>query len=856
MLRLDLPYTDTALLLAPRFGDKPVAVQILFLLLCLAPVGLMAWLYRYELRLVRPVVARFLLALRLLVVLMLLFVVCFQPVAAHSLTETLPSRVLVALDRSDSMGVADPQRPLIDKLRLARALKLAKDICPDSQLDAWVKQVEQSGQVQWPVGGPSTHEDERRQFDQVCQRVDALTRGQIARAVLAGDGAGLLNAIDRLHRLHFLGFAAAGGDLDPAQLDALPPVGAAGGFTDLRIPLARGLEPAGDDGRTLAVVLLTDGQHNDPASPVEKAIELGQQGVPVYAVALGSRIAPTDLAVTAVQAPATVFKGADVPVEARVEVRGLSARTVEVELQRPNQPPLVERIAHDGTNRGYTVRFQPRLDEVGTQILTVAARPAPEESRTENNTRPVAVNVADDKARVLLIDGEARWEFHYLASALARDRGMDVQSVLFEQPRTGALDEDELRKIGHPARKLPADADTLANYDCIILGDATPSQLPSGDRARLEKFVSERGGTLVILAGKRAMPLAYLGLDGESADPLRKLLPVEAARPIQQPDGFAVALTAEGRQAGFLQMEPTAEDDERRWAALPRHYWGVIGKAKPGAAVLATPRDDGPAPADAAAWAKEHALIARQNYGFGRVLFVGLDSTWRWRFKAGDTYHHRFWGQAVRWAASDKPLLTGNEFIRFGPRKPVVEQGQEVEIGVRFSELARKLAPEAAAAVRVFRLRPDKPDEPVALVNLQRPEARPREMDAKLRDLPAGRYAAELVIPDLADQLNGPPGPDGKPAPLRAPFSVAPRESTEMTDLATNFPLLEEIAAKSDGRVFTAETAAELADLLAAKAATRTVQTETKLWRAWPTLFAFLGLLTVEWLVRKWAGLP
>jgi hypothetical protein len=516
---------------------------------------------------------------------------------------------------------------------------------------------------------------------------------------------------------------------------------------------------------------------------------------------------------------------------------------------------LVERITHDGTNRGYTVRFQPRMDEVGTQLLTVAARPAPEESRTENNTRPVAVNVADDKARVLLIDGEARWEFHYLASALARDRSMDAQSVLFEQPRTGALDETELRRIGHPARKLPTEPDALSAYDCIILGDVTPDQLPAADRTRLEKFVSERGGTLVVLAGKRAMPLAYFAAGADGSDPIRKLLPVETARPVQAPKGFAVALTAEGGQAGFLQMEPTAEESASRWAALPRHYWGVVGKAKPGAAVLAAFRDDQPA-AGAAAGEKDHALIARQSYGFGRVLFVGLDSTWRWRFRAGDTYHHRFWGQAVRWAASDKPLLAGNEFVRFGPRKPVVEQGQEVEIGVRFSELARKLAPEAAASVRVVRLKPSQPDEPVALANLQRLEARPRELEVKLRDLPAGRYAAELVIPDLADQLNGPPDPDGKPAPLRAPFSVALRESTEMTDLATNFPLLEEIAAKSGGKLFTAETAGELADLLAGQAATRSVQTETKLWRAWPTLAAFLVLLTLEWLGRKWAGLP
>jgi hypothetical protein len=77
-----------------------------------------------------------------------------------------------------------------------------------------------------------------------------------------------------------------------------------------------------------------------------------------------------------------------------------------------------------------------------------------------------------------------------------------------------------------------------------------------------------------------------------------------------------------------------------------------------------------------------------------------------------------------------------------------------------------------------------------------------------------------------------------------------------MTDLATNFPLLEEIAAKTGGKVFTADTAGELAELLTQKAATRSYSTETKLWQAWPTLAAFLALLTLEWLARKWAGLP
>jgi hypothetical protein len=854
MLRFDLPFTDSSLLLHPRFGDRAAIVQVLLLAGCLLPVFLVGWLYRYELRLARPAVARVLLGLRLLVVLMLVVVVAFQPVAAHTTSETLRGRVLVALDRSDSTGVADPQRPLVDKLRLARALHLVRDLCADAQLDIWIKQAERTGQIDWPIGR-QTDDILRRRFDQVVQRIDGLTRAQIARAVLGADGGGLLPAIDRRHKLEILGFAAAGAEIDPTKLDSLPPIGDAGAFTDLRIPLSRGLE-GGAGGKALAVVLLTDGQHNDPASPVEKAVELGQQGVPVYAVALGAKVPPTDIVVSFVQAPATVFKGSDANVEARVEVRGLSARTIEVELQRKDQPPLVEKIEHDGTDRGYTVKFSPKLDEIGTQVLTVHARPAPEETRTENNSRPVAINVADDKAHVLLIDGEARWEYHYLASALARDRGMDVQSVLFEQPRIGRIDEDDLRQIGHPAKSLPADAEALAKYDCIILGDVTPEQMPAEDRLRLERFVAERGGTLVVLAGKRAMPAAFLSAT-PAGDPIRKLLPIEAANPLQLSTGFPLTLTAEGGLATFLRMEPTPEESERRWATLPRHFWGMVGKVKPGAAVLATYRsEDEAAPMDPAAWSKDHALIARQSYGFGRVLYVGLDSTWRWRFKAGDTYHHRFWGQVIRWAAADTPLLTGNEFVRFGPRKPVLEQGAELEFGVRFSEQAKRLPAGAAAAVRLIRIKEGQPEESAGQVNLQRIEARPREMEAKLRDLPSGRYAAELAIPEMADQLLGPPGPDGKRTPLRATFTVSARPSMEMIDLATNLPLLEEIAAKSGGKVFMPENAAELADLLAQKTAVREYRTDTKLWEAWPTLILFLALLTLEWLARKWAGLP
>src|SRR5262249_58031109 len=106
------------------------------------------------------------------------------------------------------------------------------------------------------------------------------------------------------------------------------------------------------------------------------------------------------------------------------------------------------------------------------------------------------------------------------------------------EPRLGKIEEPDLKKIGNPSLTLPSEPDALSSFDCIILGDATPEQLPRAERVRLEKHVAERGGTLVILAGKRAMPLGFqhapaAGAAGDEGDPLVKLLPIQQPRQLK-----------------------------------------------------------------------------------------------------------------------------------------------------------------------------------------------------------------------------------------------------------------------------------------------------------------------------------
>src|SRR5271165_3297893 len=100
MLRIPLPFDDTALLLIPRWSELGLPLQIMVLaLLGLVPVLLVLSLYRYELHLIRRSAAGFLLSLRLLVIVLLWFVVGLQPIVARFSSEELPGRVLVAVDR-------------------------------------------------------------------------------------------------------------------------------------------------------------------------------------------------------------------------------------------------------------------------------------------------------------------------------------------------------------------------------------------------------------------------------------------------------------------------------------------------------------------------------------------------------------------------------------------------------------------------------------------------------------------------------------------------------------------------------------------------------------------------------------
>jgi hypothetical protein len=813
MWRLDLGPEET-LVLAPAWPGWTPAAQISVLAASLAGLMLLlVWLARWDRQVASRRKARLVLGIRLAVALLAWSLAALQPTLVEERDDAAPTRVLFALDRSASMDTADPQRDSAEAATLAKALR-----ADPMQVRRW-------------------------------------TRKEIAYRLLANEGAGLESAIAARHDLESIAFREQAEFVAVAPKDALLkdiPTLSAG--TNLAACLQAGMARADlAGGKVIGLVLLSDGQHHGPSDPLVVAREMGLRKIPIFAVPIGSKTPPADAAIVDLKGPQQVAKGAETVVEAKVRLRGIPAGKVTLRWAAKGaskELPFEKILDHDGKDTTRTVPIPLKFDDFGVHRVEATVEPPKgiQEITAQNNRLSTVIRVASDKTRVLLVESDVRWEHHYLTTALQRDPDVAVDRVVFHAPRLGTASEEKLESLGFAKRSLPKIEpdrdDPLWAYDVIVLGDVAAEDLPVADRRRMEAYVGERGGTLVLQAGKRWQPREF---SASIDDPLAKLIPIESPKEIRPKEGFRLRLTDAGEATSFLRLDDDEVEHRKAWSELPKHYWAFAGMPKAGAIALANAEVEG------IKTSPPLATIVQSNYGFGKVLYFGIDSTWRWRYRVGDRHHHRLWGQLVRSAGADPWTPGGNRRIRFGAAAPVVRPGEDAEAVVRIAETVA--IPAGAVRVKVFRIDETKKETPAGAFAISQDGKRSRVWQGKLKGLAPGSYRLEPEAPGWKDLIT----PD-ETLERRDLFTVLPPEDRESTDLATNFALLAALAEASGGEVIPIEEIDRLPSLLQHLVTTKHERIESRPWHdapwTWYLFSLILALLTVEWAVRKWAGLP
>jgi hypothetical protein len=335
---------------------------------------------------------------------------------------------------------------------------------------------------------------------------------------------------------------------------------------------------------------------------------------------------------------------------------------------------------------------------------------------------------------------------------------------------------------------------------------------------------------------------------------LDKLLPLANVRMVNSLDppdapphlrGFHFSLTPDGERAGGMQLGADAETNRATWKSLPGPPWAMIGDVKAGATVLASADDGQPLHPEVE---RSRALIVEQFYGLGQVLWLGFDSSWRWRHRVGDQHHHRFWGQLARTAAQNKASAS-NEFVKFGLESTDVAAGQDVHFRARWAPPLLARRPDVKGKVQIFPRHDAKPDQPLASIDLMPDQTRPTVHQGRWLAPSAGEYRAVLKI-------EGPPLGGAADKEIAADFVVRGPLTKELADVTATRSLLEQMAQVARGKLLMPHQLGELPKLIQPKDQSIQEAHEYTLWDHWMLLTLLCGLLTAEWVLRKLNGLP
>lgn len=698
-------------------------------------------------------------------------------------------------------------------------------------------------------------------------RLWAPLSGAVAAMAMFVAGTYAVNA----YRARAEALRAATAEPQPAPQDARPALAeqvreALAGVTGrgYQTDLARAIRETADrlKGRRVAgLVVVSDGQSTAGAAGAARLNSLREfchgRNIPLLTVGVGSESPAANIRVASLAIPRQIRRGSQTPVRVTVQSRNYHGQPVRVELlarpvgQDDWRPTGLEQTAplaaaEDEAGLATTVIDLPPLvaDELGEFVYKAVVARREGELLGDDNEATARVTVTDQKLRVLLISGDAGWEYQYLRNFLLRDPQRFLVSCWQQNAESDFNQESST--AGMQLTRLPRTmAELVDGYDAVILYD--PSYRTDGYDEQfvrlLEQFVDRHRGGLCYIASNK-YTTDYLYAPDRSAagpfEPLVNMLPVvlsgrmtQVAERIGRENrvGWPLRLTGVGAESPLMQLADGGQASRTAWERMPGLFWAQpVARLKPAAVALAVSSD----PADRTDEGDPLPMIASQFYGGGPVVYVGFDDSWRWRYVADGAYYRRFWGNMVEHLGSYRMLrkrvliAAAGESFAVGERIAVSAEvyDEQIEPAEQAEFVIRAVHVETGAAVPVV-LAGDGRDGHAGRAGLFRGSVVLRR---------PGQYVLTAAAGFADDQVAE------KYLAVTTPQEEFARPEADLASLRT---------LSGDNRFYACEDIDALAADIPAARLEVVEETTRELWNLWLSAAAMVLLLIVEWIGRK-----
>ncbi len=601
---------------------------------------------------------------------------------------------------------------------------------------------------------------------------------------------------------------------------------------------------------------------------------------PIYPVVIGSPDLIRDLAIQRVNTTQTDFEDAPVSVQADVTANNYRGEEVVAQVLDISGKQIVEQaLTARKESDLLPFRFQFRPEKPGLSFFKFRVRIRSELSATNqaaatseatlaNNSTVLVVDRGHGPYRILYVAGRPNWDFKFLHRAVQEDDQLDMVGLIrvakrepkfnfigrvgetsnplfrgfgnqspeevqqYDQPvleRLYTRDEFEL-KAGFP--RVPED---LYGYHAVIIDDLEAEFFAPDQAALLQRFVSERGGGLLMLGGMESFQQG-----GYQHTPIGDMLPVYLDRleDTKPPGPVRFELTREGMLQSWARLRDNESDEKARLQNMvPFQVINRVREVKPGATVIA---------AALAGDGKTYPALVTQRFGRGRTAAFTLGDVYRWGLHDADAHHDmdKAWRQMMRWLVTDVP----NRVELTAQPQPDDPNGA-VSLQVRVRDPRFQPLDNATISLEVQPVLSDAPT--AALTNaihlpVEPALSEPGLYQATFVPRHTGGYKATVAVTNIEGVAVG-QAVAGWSTDLAA---------EEFRSLAPNVALLESIAHKTGGEVVAASKLDSFARNLPTRHAPVMEARTYPLWHT-PAVFAFaLACLVTEWGVRRWKGMP
>ncbi len=610
---------------------------------------------------------------------------------------------------------------------------------------------------------------------------------------------------------------AAGKDFTP--IENMDKLAADADYTSINMMLEKGIDRQKGE-YCPGIILLTDGAHNSTEDP-ENAVKLFQKlGIPVYACGFGKEKSK-DISAEYILGEDVVFLNEKAKIYVNVNQNGYTNEEAELKLYLGDKSVYSGRHKLDKDGEiSIPVEYIPRTK--GTYQLKAEIQAMPGEVTAENNIYIKNVRVIDEKIKILMIFGTPSWEYRYLMGAFERDKRVDVKAWLAQaDKRLFRKGSDRLTLLSG----LPDKKDLGKAYDIIMISKIDAIALPPEFQQSMKKFVEEQGGSIAVIADGVSIPYSFKGTVLEELMPLT--INDRAGRSYKNEmfdilkDELHFEVTDDGSAHQLVAFSGNRDENKKIWAELPPIYACYSsGRVKPSAINLVT--------LSAGGSRQKYPAIVFHSYGKGTVLFMGFDSTWRWRKEFGDRYFRDYWSKAVQFLGLPHLLNESAQSTMF--------------IGKETCYSGEKLS------VRAKICNPDYSPVITDLIKMTINEnGIDKQVDMHSVANRPGIYKAEY-IPELPGvlKLSLPAQYSARPVELRI---IKPQQ--EFHNSGLNKALLEKITKNTGGMSYSPDQAGQIMADLYKNRHKVPISVKISLWDSMLLLLLSLMLFSAEWYFRK-----